>query len=176
MFSIAVDDYTLRCHTGPISEFCVDYAEHARLVDQFDRDEIDGVPCFFAVARGNNWPFLVVTQRSRQEVLFKPSALIVPETERLFLGIDERLVAYDLSEPRRLWEDSTDCGVLGWAKHGQYVLMSAELELAAWDDHGQKQWSTFVEPPWTYSVSENEVRLDVMGNQSAFPMGSGPRK
>lgn len=50
----------------------------------------------------------------------------------LFLGVGERILAYDLNGPTRLWEDTADTGLLGWARHGAFVVMSAELELAAW--------------------------------------------
>jgi hypothetical protein len=50
----------------------------------------------------------------------------------------------------------------------------AELDLAAWARSGGKLWTTFVEPPWSYQVVGEHVRLDVMGRKSAFPVGSGP--
>jgi hypothetical protein len=52
--------------------------------------------------------------------------------------------------------------------------MSAELELAAWDVHGRKLWTTFVEPPWGYRVEGGRVRLDVMGRGSSFDLTAGP--
>ena len=53
---------------------------------------------------------------------------------------------YELApSPRRLSEDSADVGFWSWAQHGETVLMSAELELAAWSSAGRKLWSTFVE-------------------------------
>ena len=54
------------------------------------------------------------------------------------------------------------------------MLMAAELEFAAWDIHGAKLWTTFVEPPWTYRVEGDLVHLDVMGNMSSFPLAAGP--
>jgi hypothetical protein len=63
---------------------------------------------------------------------------------------------------------------LHWHRFGDYVLMSAELELAAWDIQGKKLWTTFVEPPWEYSVVGGRVHLDVMGNESVFSIAEGP--
>jgi hypothetical protein len=54
------------------------------------------------------------------------------------------------------------------------VVVSAELELAAWDVSGRKLWSTFVEPPWEYDVDADIVRLDVMGRRTQFPLVGGP--
>lgn len=79
-----------------------------------------------------------------------PGVLLVPETKRLFVGAGTTLLAYDLLYPRRLWEDAADFGFWSWKRHGNVVLMSAELELAAWDLEGEKLWSAPVEPPWDY--------------------------
>ena len=98
----------------------------------------------------------------------------MPDTNLIFIGVGERLLAYELDAPKKLWEDTTECGLLGWARHGDYIVMSAELELAVWDIHGQKRWTTFVEPPWEYTIAEATVHLDVMGRLTAFPLDTGP--
>ena len=74
-----------------------------------------------------------------------------------------------------LWEDVTDFWFFSWNRFGSYVLMSAELELAAWNINGEKLWSTYVEPPWTYSVENDSVQLDVMGRQSTFSLLRGQK-
>lgn len=89
-------------------------------------------------------------------------------------GAGTRLLAYDLQEPRRLWEDAADSGFWGWRRHGDTIVMSAELELAAWTLEGNKLWSTFVEPPWLYEVRGSRVHLDVMGEKSVFELRRGP--
>jgi hypothetical protein len=53
--------------------------------------------------------------------------------------------------------------------------MSAELELAAWDTHGRKLWTRFVEPPWAYTVNGDTIRLDVMGDVSHLRLETGER-
>ena len=83
--------------------------------------------------------------------------------------------AYELYSPRMLWEDVTDFWFFSWNRFGSYVLMSAELELAAWNINGEKLWSTYVEPPWTYSVENDSVQLDVMGRQSTFSLLRGQK-
>ena len=100
--------------------------------------------------------------------------LLIPETNVLFIGAGTRLLAYHLDRPRRLWVDENNAGFWGWAQHGDVALMSAELELAAWDRNGRKLWTMFVEPPWTYRVESGMVDLDVMGRLSSFPIASGP--
>ena len=54
--------------------------------------------------------------------------------------------------------------------------MAAELEFAAWNTHGQKLWAMFVEPPWSYSVQNGVIQLDVMDNLSTFSLLTGPLK
>jgi hypothetical protein len=101
----------------------------------------------------------------------------VPETGRLFLGAGKLLLAYELTTPpRRLWTDDAELGFWQWARHDDVVIMSAELELAAWDLDGRKLWTTWVEPPWGYTVRDGVVALDVMGAKSEFSARTGPRR
>jgi len=65
-----------------------------------------------------------------------------------------------------------------YAEYGRpaaLVVMSAELELAAWDLAGRKLWTTFVEPPWQYTVEDGSIHLDVMGTKSQFDLERGPK-
>jgi len=122
------------------------------------------------------WPFLVVAQKFWPAVAgFSPGVLMVPETRRLFIGAGERLLAYDIDGPRRLWEDRADTGFWHWHQHEDVVLMSAELEFAAWDTSGAKLWSMFVEPPWSYEIRGDQLQLDVMGVPSMFPIKTGKK-
>jgi len=52
--------------------------------------------------------------------------------------------------------------------------MAVELELAAWDGDRRELWSHPVEPPWDYAAAGNEVRFEVMGLESRFPLAGGP--
>jgi hypothetical protein len=176
MFSIVIGEYSLVCHERGLPQLYEHYVRHARLADEFDQEGDQGGKCVLAVKKGFDWPFLIVTQRCRLPGIFDPSALLVPETKLIFIGAGERLLAYNLEDPRRLWQDTTDCGMLGWARYGEHIIMSAELELAVWDIYGQKRWTTFVEPPWEYRVSEGIVYLNVMGRLTSFPLDTGPSR
>jgi hypothetical protein len=101
-------------------------------------------------------------------------ALPVPETQTLFVGVLNEVLAYDLRGPIRLWRERAEYGFWNWQRHDDYVVMAAELELAAWDLHGVKQWATFVEPPYDYTVSDGAVHLTVMDVPVSFPLASGP--
>jgi hypothetical protein len=131
------------------------------------------------VRRGSDsWPFLCVAQHYApgRWAGSHPGLLLVAETSILFIGAGERLLAYDLHGPVRLWEDRADTGFHEWQRHDDMVVMSAELELAAWDIRGVKRWSRFVEPPWEYQVEGGVVHLDVMGTISSFPLQAGPTR
>jgi hypothetical protein len=151
---------------------------HATVVERFG-SELGGRSCgelHVEVRRGSDpWPFLCVAQHYApgRWAGSHPGLLLVPETSVLFIGAGERLLAYDLQGPARLWEDTADTGFHKWQRHDDMVVMSAELELAAWDIHGVKRWSCFVEPPWEYHVATGRVELDVMGTLSAFPLQAG---
>ena len=101
-------------------------------------------------------------------------ALLVPETHVLFVGVHEDVLAYDLTQPARLWVDTADTGFHHWRRYGDVVTMSAELELAAWNIEGRKLWSTFVEPPYEYSIANDTVYLTVLDVPCTFPLRDGP--
>jgi hypothetical protein len=152
------------------------YRDTAVVTEHFDLDD-PWDECFVAVRRDPyRWPQLVVTQRyGPAGPGFEPGVLIVPETETIFIGAGERLLAYTARGDRwsRLWIDAAQL-FYRWCQHDDYVVMSAELELAAWTAAGEKLWSTHVEPPWTYSVEDGRVKLDVMGTVTDFALSNGP--
>lgn len=177
MFQISIGRYSLKVGYGVPSLSFGRAKQHAKLVDELGLANPHGTLCWVEVGRhGNDPPFLVVVQRYTPgpDAGFFPGVLLVPETDRLFVGAGERLLAYDLGTSKRLWEDSADTGFWSWARHDDVVVMSAELEIAAWDLEGRKLWSRFVEPPWEYRVEDGRVHLDVMGTTSAFGLHGGP--
>ena len=179
MFTVCTGNYSLILQDRGLPQLADEYAKRASLNEQFDTPNERGDWCYVAIANMKRieWPFLTVTQRFAPSAAgFEPSVVVVPETNRLFIGAGERLLAYDLDQPKRLWEDHADTGFLRWARHHDIIVMSAELELAAWDTSGKKLWTTFVEPPWDYSVDERTVSLDVMGVKSSFDLMAGPNK
>ncbi|GGJ87492.1 hypothetical protein [Deinococcus aquiradiocola] len=140
-------------------------------------DEDGSLFCVSVSPQFQIWPALLVTQRFSPDVGgFDPGVLIVPETGVVLVGAGERLLAYRLDDPPvRLWEDTASVGFWWWDRQGDTVLMAAELEFAAWDLHGRKRWSMFVEPPWSYSVHDGVILLDVMDHLTSFPLPGGPQ-
>lgn len=171
---VSCGDVTILCSTCKLPQLYAEYRSHAEFADEIELSAEGGL-CFFGVVRGSGWPLLTVAQRySPSHAGFIPGALYVPETSLLFIGAGERLLAYDLEKPRRIWIDRTDCGFWRWHRHEDFVLMSAELEFAAWSLDGQKRWTTFVEPPWAFEARGPTVKLDVMGRVSSFDLRHGP--
>lgn len=120
-------------------------------------------------------PSLVVEGNFEVEGGRGPGVLVVPGTSQVFVGAGRMLAAFNRRDGRwrRTWTDEAEMGFWDWAQHGDVVLMGAELELAAWSTDGTKLWSRFVEPPWSFSVKDDRVRLDVMGRVSDFGLREG---
>lgn len=184
MFEISFGQWTVLVEADGLPNIYDSYVSHAALVEEFELKCSEGKLVFVAIKQGDSdlstdrdWPEIVIAQRYEPfESGFNFGALVVPETSTLFIGAGTRLLAYDLSKPRRLWQDSTELGFWSRRQFGNTVLMSAELELAAWSADGKRLWSTFVEPPWGYAVDGERVELDVMGQQSSFQISVGPNK
>ena len=121
MFSVGLGEYELRCQAEGLPDMLAQYLEHAALAEQIELSSRDGAACFFALSRrGAPWPFLVVAQRYEPAGCgFIPGALVVSESQRLFLGAGRRLLCYSLSEPARFWEDVADCGFWFWSRWGR---------------------------------------------------------
>jgi hypothetical protein len=171
--SVALDGWTILVQRG-LPQILDWFMEHATRADRFDLEVPDGDFCFVAAARTGRLPALAVAQRySPSEGGFDPGIALIPETQRLFIGAGTRLLAYDLDRAELLWEDEAGIGFWHWSVYPAAVLMSAEIEFAAWDRSGQKLWSRFVEPPWDFSVLGDQVRLDVMGKVTTFPIMGG---
>jgi hypothetical protein len=153
------------------------YRDNARVFREYEPSVLAPTTrCLVTVAYFSewwpNWPALVLA------LPYGPShpggVLVVPETAICFIGSLDILVAYRLDTLEEVWQDVADNGCFGWNRAGDYVLMSAELELAAWDIDGEKRWSTLVEPPWSYQVEDGLVYLNMMDNLFSFPLDTGP--
>lgn len=175
MVTTTFGDIRISMTEGELPTLYAEYVSRSLLTDTFDLDsDASGLTCLGVTVGQELWPRLVVAQRYESACqVFHPEVLVVPETGLLFLGAGTRILAYDLRTPRRLWEDSTALGFWRWAGFGSVVVMSAEIECAAWSIDGVKLWSRFVEPPWDYRVEGSVVHLDVMGAKSSFSLATG---
>jgi hypothetical protein len=94
MFQLVVHGYTLTCFSGRLPENYAAYRERATLVDEIDLTEqmpYQADIYFLAVQKGRDWPFLVVAQKYAPSgpAGSLPQALLIPETDVLFLGAGE---------------------------------------------------------------------------------------
>jgi len=175
MFTVTVGNYAVSVQQGSLPAIYRDYKKHAKLCDEFALVPHTGELCFVTVSNAQHWPELVVAQRfDLADAGYDPAVLLIPETHTLFVGAGRRLLAYRVDTPQRLWEDVTDAGFWEWSLHDDTVLMSAELELAAWDLHGKKRWTMPLEPAWEYHVDHGQVHVNVMGRKTAFALREGP--
>jgi hypothetical protein len=171
-FAMTCGDYTVSCTVSGVPAYYV-ALQDAVLVDTLDLDE-PSTCCVWVHRRGEPRPLLVVVQGGViHGAGFGVGALLVAETDTLFIGAGERILAYQLTSPRRLWQDTADTGFWSWERHGDTVLMCAELELAAWTVTGEKLWTTFVEPPWSHQVRGDLVDLEVMGVRRTLGLRTG---
>lgn len=172
---ITCDGITVLSSVGTLPDLYPQYRAKAQLADEFDLSHSDAGLSFFGVVRDSGWPILTIVQRySPSQAGFIPGAIFVPETSTFFVGAGERLLAYNIDNPRRLWVDSTRSGFWRWYRHEEFILMAAELEFAVWSFDGQKRWSTFVEPPWDFEIHGPNVTLNVMGKISSMDIRYGP--
>jgi hypothetical protein len=173
-FKVTCAGYTLECTPNGLPLIYDRLRQQAALVDEFALHEPNH--CCLTVKRaGEPWPFVVVAQSyAPSGAGFEPGVLLVVETKVLFVGAGERVLAYRLEPPTRLWEDRADSGFLAWEQHGDTVILAAELELAAWSTAGRKRWTMFVEPPWEFTVTGDVIEVDVMGKQKSFGLRDGP--
>lgn len=176
-FEVLVGRYRLSWDDGDPGSYGM-RRQRATIVDEMPQDDGDAHRGVLGVGLSDgSWPFLIL--RHSGTLPWDPDTLrldvvLIPETDTLFVGCSTTVCAYDLRQPTRLWTDTTEIAFLGWQRHGEAVVMSAELELAAWDLQGRKLWSTFVEPPCDYTVVDNKVHLMVMDVLMTFPLMSGP--
>jgi hypothetical protein len=181
MIHLSSGEYTLMASVGAVPSSFSECVKHAILYEQAAAHGTEGTLLCFAVSRGSSdWPELALELRFQPgpEAGFHPGFLLIPESGVLLVGAGMHILAYGLSPVRRISEDVTEAGFLAWRRHGDIVIMSGELELelAGWSVQGQKLWSTFVEPPWSYEIDGDLLVLNVMGATSSFCAAIGPRR
>jgi hypothetical protein len=154
-----------------------EYHKRAKLVEIFEGGDQQEESFFYlSVAKGSDWPFLIVAQKYAfsPQMGFHPGVVLIPETNLLFIGAGERLLAYKLEPPAKLWEEVAHGGFRGWERYQQVIIMSAELQLAAWDIQGKKLCSARVEPSWHYTIKEQTLQLNVTGKETSFSVRYSP--
>src|SRR5437764_12955990 len=108
MFEVRFGAYRAWVVAGELPALVGEYRKRAALLEEFDlqRNDGDGDVCFAGIGLQDEWPRIVVAQRCVPGIKsgFHPGLLIVPESGVGFLGAGERLLAYTINPPQRLWE------------------------------------------------------------------------
>ncbi|HRX86370.1 MAG TPA: hypothetical protein P5572_15220 [Phycisphaerae bacterium] len=175
MFTLSIGPYQLSCAHHELPSIFDAYVRHAALAEQIDLSSSEGILSFIALTRsGDEWPSLVIAQRFQPPTnIDNVGALLVPETNRLFIGAGTRLLCYDTAKPARLWEGSADFGFWSWTHDKTEVFMAAELEFSTFDTTGEMLWTRPVEPPWHFELEPGRVVLDVMDEITHLDRRSG---
>lgn len=177
--SVSISGWKIQSQVGGYPLLHKEYVENAVFVDFVNELTVENETLvIYNITTPQNenagWPTAVISCKfSPHGWGFEPAILIVPETSLAFIGAGTTLLAYDLIKLEKLWEDTADLGFFSWERHGDVVIMSAEIELAAWSIKGEKLWTKFVEPPWFYEVKNGRIKLDVMGIKTTFNIYSG---
>jgi hypothetical protein len=177
VYQINLDEYSIHL-ANAFPETYYAYHKNAHFVDNMLLEDEEGELLYVALAKGAEWPFLIVVQKYQPgpKVGFHPGILLIPKTQLLLIGAGTRLLAYSWNPPKKLWEEQILVGFWHWRQFQDIVLMASETELAAWDIYGNKLWNRATEPPWTYSVENNILHLQVMDIEQSFPLRTGPIK
>ena len=141
-------------------------------VDRPAAEDEDRAPVYVLVHRAGGAPTLMIVGRLREG--YGCGVHIVPDTGVLFFGGGESVCAYDMASGTKLHQDITPYAFHSWNRHGDVILMSGELEVAAFALDGTKLWSATVESPWDYGVSGANMYTLVMGHKVEFPLRDGP--
>lgn len=135
-------------------------------------DDPDRQKTHLLVTRETGAPTLLIAADVRPG--FSAGVHLVPETSTLFVGAAEHVAVYDLETSTRKYLDVTPYAFLGWARHGAFVVMSGEFEVAAYDLYGTRVWAATIPPPWDYTVHGSEMQTIASGYREAFPLRDGP--
>lgn len=169
MIKCNVGKYIINVEQYKLPEMYSKYVENAKLNEEYELNNVDGELFFMSASIGDNWPFLTVTQRYEPNTGgFHPGFLLIPETDTLFIGAGQTILAYNLKDIKKIDEDYYYGGFLGWLRYKDYVVMMAEVDIACWKNNGEKLWTRFAEPPYNIEFNGDEIILDSMGEIIKF--------
>jgi hypothetical protein len=141
-------------------------------VDRPSAEDEDGEERYVLVHRAGGAPTLLVIGHVREG--YGCGVHIVGETGVMFYGCGESVCAYDIATGTKLHHDITPHAFHSWNRHDDVVIMSGELEVAAYALDGTKLWSATVESPWDFGVTGEKMYTLVMGHRVEFPLREGP--
>lgn len=175
-FAIACADIILECTPSGLPDLYDELKAHAALADEIVLGGRD-LCCLTARRTAEPWPFLVVALGCLPgSAGLSPGALFVADTSALFIGYGERVLAYRLQPPAKIWAEDAAGGFRFWEQHGDVVLLGGGQVIAAWSAAGDKLWTVRASPDWNHRVQGQVLELtDDAGGKRSFPLGEGPR-
>ncbi|HVJ86552.1 MAG TPA: hypothetical protein VM452_12965 [Caulifigura sp.] len=155
MINVSIGDYRLtvgrRCDVaGRVSESTV--------VEDLRERPVDNETDVAVLIAGHDQPAHLEVILNNSIHGFEPGILLIPETGTLFVGASPTIAVYDVATPRRLVHDN-DIWFYDWARHGDIVLMSSEMELAGFSLDGDRLWTEYIDPPWSMRVENDVVEI-----------------
>ncbi len=175
-FVIVCGDFVLECTPSGLPAIYDELKKHAMLTDESGLNERD--LCCLSVRRtAETWPFLIVALGCPTAAAgLSPGALLALDAGTLFIGYGERLLAYRLLPPAKLWTSGASGGFLFWEQHGEVVLLGAGRALAAWSSAAEKLWTAPVAQDWSHEISGESIELTGEdGRKRRFSLREGPR-
>jgi len=174
MVEIQFGDWAVLVSDGCLPINYLELMAAAGLSDEFDVNASDGRASFLCIwnkASRRADPVLAVSQR--YEMTGSPAAaLLVPQSNRVFIGAGERLLCYDIAAPKRIWEDYA-LEFWSWEQATDRVVMRGELEIVVWTTSGRKLWSVPSEPEWTHVIEGRTVVLNGDGARRVLGLDDG---
>ncbi len=174
MIQFQFDKYKIAVEIGkePIDyNYWIKYASFIDIEEQTK----DKTPIYIGIGEHQDWYKTIVSFSSDPIDYggFNPGLILVPETDILFIGAGTNVRIYDLKHQLKLFVKELHCGFLGWKRYDDFIIMQEELEFGIYSLTGQEIWSTEVEPPWTFSIEIDTVKLNVMNEISFRDLKTG---
>ncbi|GCE14137.1 hypothetical protein [Tengunoibacter tsumagoiensis] len=148
-------------------------------IDRTEKDPLDSNVVFIAAKNcGSKKEFslTLLLGYSPSDPAFYPELLYVPESQILFIRAGEKILAYQLQVPQKLFELSVDIGFLSWERYSNYIIMVAEMRMTVWNLAGEQLWTLFVEQPWSYHCHHEMMSFIKDEQVYTFPVATGPGK
>jgi hypothetical protein len=174
LIEFSIDKYKLAVHIDEEPVIFDLLLKHAKYKD-IEGLKNEGTSIYILVGTDKEWYEQIIAFRFDPIDYggFNPGFLIVPETDTLFIGAGTLIKTYNLLTGQKIFEKEFACGFWNWRRHGEQIIMSEELEYGVFTLDGNEIWTTFVEPPWSYEIEGDHVKLDVMDKISLLDKWTG---
>ena len=174
MIKFHIDTFTFLAHIGEQPENFKRWVERSGYSDLKGLDD-QGTSIYIGIEEADKWEMTIVAFKTEpvDETFFHPELFYISETKTLFIGAGKKALTYSLGDKAKLTDRNLAMGFWYWSKHDSHIILVGELELAVYDYTGNFIWATRAEPPWSYGIAGNILKLDIMDNISKFDLNTG---